>query len=903
MIVDIYSPAHPSSTTATGTIIDDDQASLSVTGDSGPEGGFLNFTISLDRLSSEDVTVDYATEEASPVSAAAGVDYRARTGTAMISAGDLSATVAVFAPQDGLDEEAETFLLRLSNPTGGAQLLDADAVAVGTITDDDAPPNARVSDASTDEGGMLEFAVTLSAPSGREVSIPVATRDGTARAADGDYVTLPTPNVMFAPGATRQTVRVQTLDDDAVESSEVVWLDLGPMPATNDTATIGDSLGRGVIRDTSNRRVSVSDAAVIEGGNLAFEVGFSEGPSSKDVTVRYRTRAGTAAPRDDYDDQFDTATHELKIVAGNTSATVLVPTVNDRIDEDNETLELVLSSPVGAEIVDGTASGVIIDDDPKPELRVSDAEATEADGATATFTLSLSEASGRNVDVTYATADATATAGADYTAPTGPTPGSNPTATIAAGDTIATVEVALVNDDVEEDLETFQLQVTGAVNAQRGDSIGVGTIIDDDGLPQILVDNPADVYEGDGASVAFTVRLSKADPANAVTVTYSTADGTAVAGSDYAAANSQTLTFAAGTQEQTITVPLVNDDIIEDAETFRIVLSGPSSNAEIGDGTATALILDDDALPTLSVGDAAAAVEGSTATFTISLSRTVPQEVTVGYSAITDPTAVDETAAAAGLDYTAMTGTATVTARSTSATVTVAVLQDSFDENAETFWLRLSSPVGATIVDGTATGTIVDDDPLPEVSIGDAGATEGETLSFAVTLDTVSGRTVTVPWTTEARPAGVGAASPGTDYTTASGTVTLAPGATTAHIEVASLPDNIDEADETFLVQLGTPVNAALDDSTAVGAILDDDGQPRISIADTTVDENDGPAIFEVTLSHPSSRPVTVGYDTADGTATEHTPTTPGRLRPRPGQDPHHPRRVHRRRDLGVHQR
>ena len=132
-----------------------------------------------------------------------------------------------------------------------------------------------------------------------------------------------------------------------------------------------------------------------------------------------------------------------------------------------------------------------------------------------------------------------------------------------------------------------------------------------------------------------------------------------------------------------------------------------------------------------------------------------------------------------------------------------------------------------------------------------------------------SGRTVTVPWATEALPAGLSAASPGEDYTTASGTVTFTPSTTTAHIEVESLPDDIDEADERFLVQLGTPANAALDDGAAVGAILDDDGEPRISIADTTVDENDGPAIFAVTLSHPSSRPVTVGYDTADGTATD----------------------------------
>ena len=848
-------------------IVDDDVATLQLPAageTSTDEGGVLSFVVRLDKPSVNPVTFTYATADGAAPAATAGSDYTPVDGTATIPAGALSVTVPVRTIEDSLDEDDENVELVISNPTGAEPDPGGDT-SVGVITDDDDPPEARVSDASTDEGGTLEFAVTLSTPSQRTVSIPVATRDGTATAADGDYVTLLSTHVVLGPGVTRRTVAVQTLADGVVEASEFMWLDLGPMPPDNNTATIDKAIGRGVIRDTSDRRVSVSDAAVVEGGTLAFEVGFSEGPSSQDVTVQYRTQAGTATAGDDYDDDFEAATQQLRIIAGATSATVLVPTAQDRLDEDNETLELELSSPNGAVIIDGTASGVIIDNDPEPALRVGDAEATEnGDGTPITFTLSLSEASGRDVQVAYRTADDTATAGSDYTAAA---PGA--TATITAGNTTATVDVALVDDDIEEDVETFRLEVTGAANAQRDDSVGVGTIIDDDGPIQIIVDDAADVYEGAGASAVFTVRLSRADPDNPVTVMYSTVDGTASAGADYTAASSQTLTFTAGSTTETVTVPLIDDDVIEDPETFRLVLSLPSSNAEVGDGEATVLVLDDDALPALSVADAAAAVEGSTVTFTIALSRPVTQDVTFDYAAVTDPTAAAETAAVVGLDYTATAGTATITARAASTTVTVPLLDDSFDENTETFWLRITSPTSATIVDGTATATINDDDPLPAVSVSDAGATEGSTLSFEVRLDAVSGRTVTVPWTTEARPAGADAASPGVDYTTVSGTVTFVPSATTARIEVASLPDDIAEEDETFWVQLGTPVNAALDDATAVGAIRDDDGEPRISISDTTVDENDGPAVFAVTLSHPSSRPVTVEYDTADETATE----------------------------------
>ena len=861
----------------TGTIIDDDsEVAVSVNDVDTDEGDYLTFTVRLDRPSDRAVTVAYVTESGPVPSAAAAADYTPADSTVTIPAGELSAPVRVRTLQDLLDEADETVGLRLSNPQIGwsppqaAVFAPGGDLGVGTITDDDVPPSLRVSDASVDEGGALVFVVTLDAPSGREVSVPVATRDGPARAADGDYVGLASSVVVvFAPGVTSQTVSVQTLADDVVESAEIVWLDLG----TPANATIGDDTGRGVIRDVSDRRLSVSDADVVEGGTLAFEVGFAEGPSSRDVTVRYRTRAGTAAAGDDYDDDYESASQELRIVAGDTSATVLVPTMPDTLNEDNESLELVLSDPAGAVIVAGSASGTIIDDDPLPELRVSNTEASEGVGASAAFTLSLGEASGRDVTVAYSTADLTADAGDDYIAV------SDGEVVIAAGHRQATVDVALVDDDVAEDVETFRLVVSSAVNASRGDSVGVATVTDDDGLVQILVDDPAAVHEGDGASAVFTVRLSHAHPTEAVTVMYSTADGTAIAGSDYTAATSQTLTFAVTDTTKTVSVPLINDDVAEPAETFRLVLSSPGSNAELGDGEATVLIRDDDGLPTVSVADAATRTEGATASFTVTLSRAVPREVTVDYATRTDLTAAAETAAVPGQDYTAASGTVTFAARATEATVTVPLLGDALDEHTETFWLRLASPVGATIADGTATGTIADDDPLPEITIADAAATEGAPVSFEVRLTPFSGRTVTVPWTTEARPPGAGAASPGSDYTAASGTLTLAPGTTTARVEVATLPDDVSEADETFLVHLGTPANAALDDSTAVGAIRDDDGVPRVFIADTTVNEDDGPAIFTVTLSHPSSQPVTVKYNTADGTAEDPDDYAPDLVR------------------------
>ena len=843
---------------AVGTIVDDDQAALSVAGDSGPEGGFLNFVIRLDGPSDRTVTVDYATEDATPPSAEAGTDYRARSDTAVIAAGDLSATVAVFAPQDRLDEDAETFQLRLINPTGGASLADADAVATGTITDDDDPPAVTVSNPSVDEGGKLVFAVTLDAPSGRTGSVSYSTRDGGVNGgatAVADYG-FESGGLDFDIGETFKTVAVQSFSDDETEGSERFFLDL-----TSSDFGFDKDIGTGIIRDVTQRRVSVSDAVAVEGGVLRFVVDFDGPPASRDITVRYETVADTAAARADYSDAVESAPGVVRILAGRTSAVVGVPTVQDTLDEDLEQLTLVLSDPAGAVLVGaGEAVGTIIDDDPEPLLSVDDPEATEnGDGTPVVFTLRLSEVSGRDVSVRHITVDSTAKAGDDYVAvPNGRAP-------IPAGHRTALVLVTLVDDDVEEEVERFRLELSDPSNARFGDSIGAATILDDDAPPQVFIDDAAATYEAAGASVSFAVRLNRADPDNAVTVDYATEDATALAGDDYAH-TSDTLMFAAGDIAGTVTVDLVDDDAAEDTETFRLRLSNPSSNATVGnDDSAVATILDDDGLPGLSVADAPVAAEGTTATFSVELSRSSTQEVTVAYAAVADPFGGDA-AAIPGQDFTAVAGTLAIPARSTSATVTVPLPDDALDEHTETFWLRLANPTGAIVDDGTGIGTIADDDPLPQLNIADSGATEGDTVRFTVTLDTASGRTVMVPWTTA--PSFTGdPASPTEDFAAASGTLTFPSGTTTAHIDITTVDDEVSEPDETFQIQLGQPANATVDDGVAVGAIVDDDSLPRISIAGTELLETDGPAVFVVTLSSLSSRPVTVDYATAEVTA------------------------------------
>ncbi|HKA05799.1 MAG TPA: Calx-beta domain-containing protein, partial [Gemmataceae bacterium] len=157
----------------------------------------------------------------------------------------------------------------------------------------------------------------------------------------------------------------------------------------------------------------------------------------------------------------------------------------------------------------------------------------------------------------------------------------------------------------------------------------------------------------------------------------------------------------------------------------------------------------------------------------------------------------------------------------------------------------------------------------PGLSISDASVTEGNTgtvgMVFTVTLSAPSTQPVTVNFATANGTAGA------SDYVSASDTLTFAPGETSKTITVQVIGDVLNEANETFFVNLSSPVNATIADGQGVGTILDDDPAPSLTIGDVSLAEgNRGttPFIFTVTLSAASGQTVTVNYATANGTAT-----------------------------------
>jgi hypothetical protein len=240
---------------------------------------------------------------------------------------------------------------------------------------------------------------------------------------------------------------------------------------------------------------------------------------------------------------------------------------------------------------------------------------------------------------------------------------------------------------------------------------------------------------GVNTTIGFTITLSR--PASGgETLTWSTANGTATAGSDYTAA-SGTVTFAAGQTGTVVNVTITGDNTYEPDETFKINLSNPQGLGIAG-GSATITIQNDDAQPVtppvISVAPQSV-TEGNSGPSTFSIVLTLSKAAT---TAISVTVTTSSGTAIAGSDYTAKTGTVTFAAGSTSAIFTVSVTGDTLREGNETFNLLLSNATGgATISPTSATMTILDDDAALNATAVGPGA-GGATLTQAALAPAIS---------------------------------------------------------------------------------------------------------------------------------------------------------------------
>jgi uncharacterized repeat protein (TIGR01451 family) len=225
--------------------------------------------------------------------------------------------------------------------------------------------------------------------------------------------------------------------------------------------------------------------------------------------------------------------------------------------------------------------------------------------------------------------------------------------------------------------------------------------------PAIAVSDVA-LYEGNSGftNALFTVSVAP-PPALPVSVSFATANGTAVAPGDFLATNG-VLIFAAGETNKVVSVVINGDALNEFDETFNLNLSSPT-NASLADGSGLGTLLNDDPLPTVSIGDVTLAegnIGTTNATFAVNLSAPSGLNVSVNYSTVNGN-------ALAGSDYAAKGGTINFPSGVTSTNIVVAVTGDLQIETDEVFYVDLTSANGALLLRREGYGLILNDDGLP----------------------------------------------------------------------------------------------------------------------------------------------------------------------------------------------
>jgi len=774
----------------------------------------------------------------------------------------------------GLQNANGTLFFFANDGTNGYELWKSDGTSAGTVMVKDIVPGSgsSVSQSPVSVGGLVFF-VAGDSSSGKELWKSDGTAAGTVMVKD-----IIPGSVSSGPSAlTNVNGNVYFTADDGTTGIELWKSD-------------GTAAGTHLVKDITVGSASASATSLTAVANTLYFIA-NDGTSGGELWKSDGTTAGTTMVKEIRSGINGAGIGEMIAING-----LLIFSADDNVngrelwlsDGTAASTQLITdaypgvsgSNPNRFTNINGTMYFAAYDPNAGlepftlvvPQRTLSIAPASHIEGnavAAALITVTMSGPNDQPVTVAFTTGDGTATlADNDYQATSG-------TLTFTPGQTTALVTV-LVNGDTQiESDESFSIALSNPIGATIDTATATVLIVDDDPWPLVSLGPTSLAHtEGNSGQVAFVFSVTLSAPSiQDVVVSYGTADGTAtVADGDYLT-NSGVLTFTPGESTKLVTV-LANGDMISEAdESFTISLSNPS-HALLGVATAEGMIQDDEPQPVLTLSPSSLAnTENDSGVvsyvMTVALSSPSALQITVAYGTS------DGSATLADNDYQATSGVLTFAPGETTRLVTVLVNGDTINEANETFSLNLSTPTNATLGVATATNTVTNDDPVPAVSIspatasileGDAGATPGV---YTVSLSAVSGQTVTVAYATSD---GSATLADG-DYQAASGVLTFAPGETSKPVTVLANGDTANEANESFTLSLSAPANATLGTFAATATITNDDPVPAVTLGPATIAQTEGdagttPYLFTATLSAVSGQPVTVAYDTADGSAT-----------------------------------
>ncbi|MBD2492423.1 Calx-beta domain-containing protein, partial [Aulosira sp. FACHB-615] len=714
---------------------------------------------------------------------------------------------------------------------------------------------------SVNEDGTPVIAVTVTRTelNTGEVSATIILNDGTATAGT-DYDNSPI-TVNFASGETSKTVVIPITDDRIGDGNETINLTLtsptgGAILGTQSSATltIFDNEQPGTLA-FSNTAFTINEDGTTTAAVTIIRTGGSDGQ----VSVIVNPSNGTATAPSDYNNSPIIVT----FTDGDTTAkTVTIPIVNDSKFEPNETINLALTNPTGGVTLgtQSTATLTIISDDPiQPgTLSFSASQFSVNEDGTPVVAVTVTRTGGSDgeVSVILTPSNGTATASADYN--------NTPiTVNFANGETSKIVTIPIVDDTQFESDETINLTLT---NPTGGATLGTQntatlTIINNDSPQQgtLAFSNPTFSINEDGTPITAVTITRTGGSDGEVTATISLDDGSATAPQDYNN-NPITVTFANGDNTpKIITIPIVNDTVVEGTETINLSLTNTTGGASVGrQNTAVVAIADDDVQLNFSTGNYTVREDGTTVTDII-VTRTGRTTGAVSATiTFTDGTATGCGCAASSVNNDFYNGAFNITLAEgeTSKVITVEsaslggsnairIRNDAKVEGDETFSINLTNPTGGATIgnQGSAIVKILDDDVALAFSAANFSVRENGEAVTAVTV-TRTGRLTGVVGATINLTDGTATAP--SDYNNTPITISFAEGETSKTVFIPVNNDITVEPDETVTLSLTNPTGGATigTQGTAVLTILDNGQAPTlgVSINKDIVAENAGNA-------------------------------------------------------------
>ncbi|EDL69539.1 calx-beta domain family [Vibrio campbellii HY01] len=679
------------------------EVSISADQNNVNEGQTAGFTVTLDQVSDETVTVKF---EYTGI-AEDGKDFNG-IASIEIPAGQSSADLDIATLTDGTYEGAESFTVTIKDVDGADAAIGANDNASVVINDvQQAPTVSIVADqASVTEGGDANFTVSIDQKSDEDVVVSF-TIGGDVD--DKDYQAPTIYTVTIPAGQTSVALDVTTLDDGIYEGTENLTITLTDTTGADSTLDAGAKEATVSITDAQSApevSISADQNNVNEGQTAGFTVTLDQ-VSDETVTVKFEY-TGIAEDGKDFN-----GIASIEIPAGQSSADLDIATLTDGTYEGAESFTVTIKDVDGADAAIGAndnASVVINDVQQAPTVSIVADQASVTEGGDANFTVSIDQKSDEDVVVSF-------TIGGDvddkdYQAPT------IYTVTIPAGQTSVALDVTTLDDGIYEGTENLTITLTDSTGADStldaGAKEATVSITDAQSAPEVSISADQNSVN-EGQTAGFTVTLSQVSD-ETVTVKFEYT-GVAEDGKDFTGIAS--IEIPAGQSSADLDIATLTDGTYEGAESFTVTIKDvDGADAAIGaNDNASVVINDAQQAPTVSiVADQASVTEGGDASFTVSIDQKSDEDVVVSFTIGGD---VDDK------DYQAPTiYTVTIPAGQTSVALDVTTLDDGIYEGTENLTITLTDTTGAdsTLDADTkeATVSIIDAQHAPEfISDGD----------------------------------------------------------------------------------------------------------------------------------------------------------------------------------------